>query len=78
MQNSDFELAKDGPEGDNSHVSTRGTLGYAAPEYIVTGIPIFFKLESAKISHSLCVLPFEYISYTSLNVVMLLVAIVCV
>ncbi|XP_042426405.1 serine/threonine-protein kinase RIPK-like isoform X1 [Zingiber officinale] len=36
---SDFGLAKDGPEGDESHVSTRvmGTEGYAAPEYIMTG-----------------------------------------
>ncbi|KAL5563832.1 hypothetical protein UlMin_033579 [Ulmus minor] len=36
---SDFGLAKDGPEGDQSHVSTRimGTYGYAAPEYIMTG-----------------------------------------
>ncbi|KAK8671741.1 hypothetical protein V6N13_038328 [Hibiscus sabdariffa] len=36
---SDFGLAKDGPTGDKSHVSTRvmGTHGYAAPEYIVTG-----------------------------------------
>ncbi|KAI4344975.1 hypothetical protein L6164_012145 [Bauhinia variegata] len=36
---SDFGLAKDGPVGDNSHVSTRiiGTYGYAAPEYIMTG-----------------------------------------
>ncbi|KAE8710445.1 putative receptor-like protein kinase [Hibiscus syriacus] len=36
---SDFGLAKDGPEGDKSHVSTRvmGTHGYAAPEYIMTG-----------------------------------------
>lgn len=35
----DFGLAKDGPVGDNSHVSTRimGTHGYAAPEYIMTG-----------------------------------------
>ncbi|KAL7124468.1 hypothetical protein ABFS83_14G050100 [Erythranthe nasuta] len=35
----DFGLAKDGPEGDESHVSTRimGTYGYAAPEYIMTG-----------------------------------------
>jgi len=32
-------LAKYGPEGDKSHVSTRvmGTFGYAAPEYIATG-----------------------------------------
>ncbi|GER53560.1 protein kinase superfamily protein [Striga asiatica] len=36
---SDFGLAKDGPEGDDSHVSTRvmGTHGYAAPEYLMTG-----------------------------------------
>ncbi|GAU31113.1 hypothetical protein TSUD_212200, partial [Trifolium subterraneum] len=36
---SDFGLAKDGPAGDSSHVSTRvmGTYGYAAPEYMATG-----------------------------------------
>ncbi|XP_018500034.1 receptor-like cytoplasmic kinase 176 [Pyrus x bretschneideri] len=36
---SDFGLAKDGPAGDKSHVSTRvmGTYGYAAPEYMSTG-----------------------------------------
>ncbi|KAI4356480.1 hypothetical protein L6164_000502 [Bauhinia variegata] len=36
---SDFGLARDGPIGDKSHVSTRvmGTQGYAAPEYISTG-----------------------------------------
>jgi serine/threonine protein kinase len=36
---SDFGLAKDGPTGDQSHVSTRvmGTYGYAAPEYVATG-----------------------------------------
>lgn len=36
---SDFGLAKDGPEGDRTHVSTRvmGTYGYAAPEYVMTG-----------------------------------------
>ncbi|KAI4385549.1 hypothetical protein MLD38_003562 [Melastoma candidum] len=36
---SDFGLAKDGPMGDKSHVSTRimGTRGYAAPEYLATG-----------------------------------------
>ncbi|KAG0469502.1 hypothetical protein HPP92_016202 [Vanilla planifolia] len=36
---SDFGLAKDGPQGDNTHVTTRvmGTKGYAAPEYIMTG-----------------------------------------
>ncbi|KAM0027044.1 putative protein kinase RLK-Pelle-RLCK-VIIa-2 family [Helianthus debilis subsp. tardiflorus] len=36
---SDFGLAKDGPELDETHVSTRvmGTHGYAAPEYVMTG-----------------------------------------
>ncbi|WZY89797.1 hypothetical protein YC2023_046532 [Brassica napus] len=36
---SDFGLAKDGPEGEHTHVTTRvmGTQGYAAPEYIMTG-----------------------------------------
>ena len=36
---SDFGLAKMGPEGDETHVSTRvmGTHGYAAPEYVQTG-----------------------------------------
>lgn len=36
---SDFGLAKGGPEGDKTHVSTRvmGTYGYAAPEYVMTG-----------------------------------------
>ncbi|KAJ7978964.1 Protein kinase [Quillaja saponaria] len=36
---SDFGLAKAGPQGDDTHVSTRvvGTYGYAAPEYVMTG-----------------------------------------
>ncbi|XP_057771303.1 probable serine/threonine-protein kinase PBL9 [Salvia miltiorrhiza] len=36
---SDFGIARDGPTGDRTHVSTRvvGTYGYAAPEYIATG-----------------------------------------
>ncbi|CAJ1930656.1 unnamed protein product [Sphenostylis stenocarpa] len=36
---SDFGLAKLGPSGGDSHVSTRimGTYGYAAPEYMATG-----------------------------------------
>ncbi|KAL9261466.1 putative serine/threonine-protein kinase PBL21, partial [Drosera capensis] len=36
---SDFGLAKFGPNGDKSHVSTRvmGTYGYCAPEYMETG-----------------------------------------
>ncbi|MED6206754.1 hypothetical protein PIB30_029729 [Stylosanthes scabra] len=36
---SDFGFAKDGPEGDRTHISTRvmGTQGYAAPEYVMRG-----------------------------------------
>jgi serine/threonine protein kinase len=36
---SDFGLAKLGPTGDKTHVSTRvmGTYGYCAPEYALTG-----------------------------------------
>lgn len=37
---SDFGLAKAGPTGDRTHVSTQvmGTHGYAAPEYVATGM----------------------------------------
>jgi len=37
---SDFGLAKHGPDGGESHVTTRvmGTYGYAAPEYVSTGM----------------------------------------
>ncbi|PKA64128.1 Serine/threonine-protein kinase [Apostasia shenzhenica] len=36
---SDFGLATMGPEGEETHVTTRvmGTQGYAAPEYVMTG-----------------------------------------
>lgn len=36
---SDFGLAKDGPVGNRTHVSTRimGTYGYCAPEYAMSG-----------------------------------------
>lgn len=36
---SDFGLAKVGPSGEDTHVSTRvmGTYGYCAPEYAMTG-----------------------------------------
>ncbi|KAH7652615.1 Non-specific serine/threonine protein kinase protein [Dioscorea alata] len=36
---SDFGLAKAGPTGDRTHISTQvmGTQGYAAPEYMATG-----------------------------------------
>jgi hypothetical protein len=38
--------AKAGPEGDETHVSTRvmGTYGYAAPEYVMTGTVILVSL----------------------------------
>lgn len=41
---SDFGLAKAGPQGDETHVSTRvmGTYGYAAPEYVMTGMTSVF------------------------------------
>jgi serine/threonine protein kinase len=37
---SDFGLAKHGPDAGESHVTTRvmGTYGYAAPEYVSTGM----------------------------------------
>ena len=37
---SDFGLAMLGPPASQSHVTTRviGTYGYAAPEYVATGI----------------------------------------
>ena len=49
---SDFGLAMDGPEGDNTHIKTRvmGTEGYAAPEYIMTG-DVFTINSSRKIWH---------------------------
>ncbi|KAL2902867.1 putative serine/threonine-protein kinase PBL19 [Bienertia sinuspersici] len=36
---SDFGMAREGPTGDDTHVSTApvGTFGYAAPEYVDTG-----------------------------------------
>ena len=36
---SDFGLAKEGPQGDATHVTTRvmGTYGYCAPDYAMSG-----------------------------------------
>lgn len=59
---SDFGLAKDGPVGDKSHVSTRimGTYGYAAPEYIMTGTPefiLFLNVDSIiKVQPLICIM----------------------
>ena len=56
---SDFGLAKDGPEGDKTHVSTRvmGTYGYAAPEYVMTG-----KLPCGTVS-PLCTMFLTFVCY---------------
>ncbi|KAG6766441.1 hypothetical protein NC652_022029 [Populus alba x Populus x berolinensis] len=50
---SDFGLAKDGPEGDKTHVSTRvmGTYGYAAPEYVMTGRKVLQHSSAAACDH---------------------------
>lgn len=47
---SDFGLAHMGPEGSNTHVTTRvmGTYGYAAPEYVNTGTTIIHKNQEEK------------------------------
>jgi len=47
---SDFGLAKLGPSASQSHLSTTvmGTPGYAAPEYMQTGIHISSLLLTAK------------------------------
>lgn len=51
---SDFGLAKEGPIGDQTHVSTRvmGTYGYAAPEYIMTGESSMNMVQDLSLSQS--------------------------
>jgi serine/threonine protein kinase len=59
---SDFGLAKMGPEGSNTHVTTRvmGTYGYAAPEYVSTGTTsLGLKFRFGKLN-SLILLMFRY------------------
>lgn len=50
---SDFGLAKLGPSGGESHVTTRvmGTYGYAAPEYIATGNYIYLHIIGNQLKH---------------------------
>lgn len=52
---SDFGLAKAGPQGDETHVSTRvmGTYGYAAPEYVMTGMTLHYIAIGAMINRFL-------------------------
>jgi serine/threonine protein kinase len=52
---SDFGLAKDGPKGGRSHVTTRvmGTYGYAAPEYVATGTSVVHGHARAPV-HTVC------------------------
>lgn len=58
---SDFGLARDGPVGDKSHVSTRvvGTRGYAAPEYVATGSYLYRFLPQLMLSFHLATLLFH-------------------
>ena len=57
---SDFGLAKMGPQGSNTHVTTRvmGTYGYAAPEYVSTGTTLGLKFGFGKLN-SLFILMFS-------------------
>jgi serine/threonine protein kinase len=52
---SDFGLAKLGPTGSNSHITTRvmGTYGYAAPEYVATGTCPHFSHVTSWYDHTL-------------------------
>ena len=69
---SDFGLAKDGPMGDQTHVSTRvmGTYGYAAPEYVMTGKSSDGKFQLM----TFCVLVFSYCRLLVSKVLLLIIA----
>ncbi|XVE69605.1 hypothetical protein DITRI_Ditri10aG0003800 [Diplodiscus trichospermus] len=53
---SDFGLAKIGPINGNSHITTQvmGTYGYAAPEYVATGILAIMPLQCHAFLSKLC------------------------
>ncbi|KAK9100675.1 hypothetical protein Scep_024105 [Stephania cephalantha] len=61
---SDFGLAKAGPRGDKTHVSTRvvGTYGYAAPEYVMTGDGLLGHLTSKSDVYSFGVVLLEILT----------------
>lgn len=64
---SDFGLAKAGPQGDETHVSTRvmGTYGYAAPEYVMTGMQlyVFYLILFHKLSTIDCLVKILYVLF---------------
>ena len=55
---SDFGLAREAPTGDRTHVSTQvlGTQGYAAPEYIATGLTCAWLFSCFLILKTLCLI----------------------
>ena len=60
---SDFGLAKAGPTGDRTHVSTQvmGTQGYAAPEYMATGPVLVFSISFFNVLFTMLMVANEYL-----------------